>query len=53
MWIDTRRAQRVVPSGHFFWVSHITQPLANHFDLPGSKSVFGISQDLPVYARIS
>ena len=28
-------------------------PLANHRDLPGSKSVFGISQDLPMCARAS
>ena len=44
--------QRVVPSwitfmGHFCW------PLANHFDLPDSESVFGLSQDFPTCARTS
>ena len=28
-------------------------PLANHFDLPGSKCVFGISQDFPMCAHAS
>ena len=27
--------------------------LANHFDLPGSESIFGISQDPPVCAHTS
>ena len=28
-------------------------PLTNHFDLPGSQSLFGISQDPPMYAHAS
>ena len=28
-------------------------PLANHFDLPDSESIFGISQDLPKCAHTS
>ena len=28
-------------------------PLANHFDLPGSESVFGISQDLSMCSHAS
>ena len=32
--------------GHFFWL-----PLASHFDLPGSESVFCISQDSPTCAH--
>ena len=34
--------------GRFFQVS-----LANHLALPGSKSVFGVSQDPPIYASAS
>ena len=26
-------------------------PLANHFDSPDSESIFGISQDPPIYAH--
>lgn len=52
---DSERVTEFCPCGslnssmwHFFWVS-----LASHFGLPGSQSIFGISQDPPVCACIS
>ena len=53
-----RRAQRkrVASSWQFkslIWGTSSVFPLTNHFDLPGSESVFGASQDLPVCARAS
>ena len=44
VWIDS------CPRGslnHFHGAFLLGFPLANHFDLPGFKTVFGISQDLP------
>ena len=38
--------ERVVPSGQFeslLWGISSLFPLTNHFDLPGSESVFGVS----------
>ena len=34
------------------WGTSSWFPLANHFDLPGSESVFGISQDTPMCVHI-
>ena len=48
--------ERVMPSWQFellLWGISSGFPLANHFDLPGSKSVFGISQDFPMCVRAS
>ena len=57
MWIDTRvGSERVAPSWQFeslLWGICSGFPLTNHFDLPCSKSVFGISQDLPMCAHTS
>ena len=50
MWIDTGWTQRLTPSWQFkslIWGISSGFPLANHFDLPGSESVFGIPQDPP------
>ena len=50
------RVSRVVPSWQFellSWGISSGFPLANHFDLPGSQFIFGISQDPSVCARIS
>ena len=35
------------------WGISLGFPLANHYDLPGSQSLFGISQDPPMYAHAS
>ena len=51
-----RLRERVTPSWQFeslLWDIFSRFPLAHHFDLPGSKSVFGISQDLPMCACAS
>ena len=51
MWIDTRAgSERVVTSWQFeslLWGISSGFALASHFDLPGSKSIFGISQIFP------
>ena len=44
------------PSWQFellLWDISSNVPLANHSDLPGSQSIFGISQDPPMYASVS
>ena len=49
-------SERVEPLWQFkslIWGISSMFPLTNHFDLPGSESVFGVSQDLPMYARAS
>ena len=54
MWIDTRAdSERIAPS--LTWGISSWFPLANHFDLPGSESEFGISKDPPmcVYTSLS
>ena len=59
VWIDScgdsERVTEFCPRGslnsfmwHFFWVS-----LASHFGLPGSQSIFGISQDPPMCVHAS
>ena len=48
--------ERVVPSWYFesfIWVISSGFPLANHLALPGSESVFGLSQDPLMYACAS
>ena len=48
--------ERVTPSWKFkslIWGISSGFPLANHFDLPGSKSVLGIAQDFPMCAHTS
>ena len=53
MWIDTwgniqRESPWVAPSWQFelvLWDISFGFPLANHYNLPGSQSIFGISQD--------
>ena len=48
--------ERVTPSRQFeslLWGIASGFPLANHFDLPGSKSISGISQDFPMCAHAS
>ena len=48
--------ERIAPSWQFeslLWGISSGFPLANHFDLPGSKSVFSIAQDFPMWARAS
>ena len=35
------------------WVVFSRFPLANHFGLPGSQSLFGLSQDPPICAQAS
>ena len=50
MWIDTW-AERVLPSWQFkslIWGISSGFPLADHFDLPGSESIFDLSQNPPV-----
>ena len=37
----------------FTWGISSGFPLANYFDLPGSESIFGISQDLPMSVHAS
>ena len=56
MWIDTRLKERVTASWQFkslIWDISSRFPLANHFDLPGSESVFGVSQGPPMCACAS
>ena len=57
LWIDTRAgAERVAPWWQFkSLICGIFSrfPLANHFDLPDSKSEFGIAQDFPMCACTS
>ena len=60
VWIDTwpdwGTSPSVTPSWQFkSRVSGISSgfPLANHFDLPGSPSIFGISQGPSMYAQAS
>jgi len=36
-----------------FWGLFSSFPLANHFDLPGSQSIFGVSQDPPMCLHTS
>ena len=48
--------ERVAPSWQFkslTWGISSVFPLTNHFDLPGSESIFGVSQDFPMCARVS
>ena len=48
--------ERVAPSWKFeslLWGISSRFPLANHFDLPGSKSIFGVSQDFPMWVHAS
>ena len=47
---------RVTRSWQFeslLWGISSVFPLTNHFDLPGSESIFGVSQDFPMCAHIS
>ena len=58
MWIDTWQAQRarVAPLWQFeslLWGISSGFPLTNHFDLPGSESISGVSQDLPMCVCMS
>ena len=51
-WPGSERESR--PRGslnHLIWGISSGFPLANHFDLPGSKFVFGVSQALPMSAH--
>ena len=56
MWIDTwgniqRESPWVAPSWQFelvLWDISFGFPLANHYNLPGSQSIFGPSQDPPM-----
>ena len=55
MWVDTW-AQSVTPSWQLeplSWGICSTFPLASHFDLPGSESVFGVYWDPPICVNIS
>ena len=61
MWIDTwadsgRIAESQLCDSLNYFKGHSFQfPLTNHFDLPDSESVLGISQDLPIcsYSSVS
>ena len=53
MWIDTQADSESLPHGLLLWAISSGFPLANHFDLPGSDSIFGISQDRPMYVHSS
>ena len=49
-----RLRERVTPAWQFeslIWGISSRFPLANHFGLPGSKSIFGVSQDFPMCVR--
>ena len=48
MYVDryTADSERIAPS--LTWGISSWFPLANHFDLPGSESEFGISKDPPM-----
>ena len=55
MWIDhTSELRERVPITPSWQLKSLTGgissafPLANHFDLPGSQSIFGVSQDPPM-----
>ena len=55
MYVDRHRGElrvsRVVPSWQFellSWGISSGFPLANHFDLPGSQSIFDLSQNPPM-----
>ena len=51
-----RLRERVTPSWQFeslIWGISSVFPLTNHFDLPGSESIFSVSQDLPMCACAS
>ena len=58
MWIDTKvdseRDKVALMAFEFLsWDISSSFPLANHFDLSGSQSIFGISQDPPMWAHAS
>ena len=58
MWIDTRAgSERELGSRgsleSLLWGISSMFPLTSHFDLPGLKSTFGVSQALPMCARAS
>ena len=58
MWIDTqvdseRDKVALMAFEFLLWGISSSFPLANHFDLPGSQSILGISQDPPMCAHIS
>ena len=51
-----REGVRAAPSWQFellLWGTCSRFPLANHFDLLGSQSIFGISLDPPMCAQVS
>ena len=48
--------ERVAPSWQLeslLWCISPMFPLTNHFDLPGSESIFGVSQDFPMCVHTS
>ena len=58
VWTDTsgERVAELHPRGslnYFYGVLLSRFPLANHFDLPGLQSIFGISQDPPMCVHAS
>ena len=60
MWIDTQASSESgFPSCPSWRLKSLTRgissgfPLANHFDLPGSRSIFGVSQDPPMCTHLS
>ena len=51
MGVDRHMAERLLPSWQFkslIWGISSGFPLANHFDLPGSQSIFDLSQNPPM-----
>lgn len=59
MWIDTGRLRGRVADLHSYesWITYMGRvfqfPLANHLDLPGSQSVFGVPQDPPCVCMLT
>ena len=48
-----RKSHRLGNLNHLYGAFLLGFLLADHFNLPGSESIFGISQDPPVCAGIS
>ena len=62
VWIDTQAGSERVAESRAHWQFELLSrgissgfPLTSHFDLPGSESIFGVSQDPPtcVHASLS
>ena len=51
--MDSKEKSGLVVVESFIWGISSGLPLAHHFTLSGSESIFGIAQDLPMCAHAS